>query len=280
MESKSASGSRSAHSRSETTRAASDAAAPAPATQRGSSRAAASKSPRSPSAFVPTDWGLVARAGAADRAQRTDAQELLCKHYWQPLYVWCRRRGLAHADAADAVQGVFAELIAKRSFQRADPSKGRFRAWLLTSLKYFLSNQRAREATLKRGGPNRVSLDRLEQRWDAAEHERLSPDRAFDRAWALTVLQRARAAVAEKYAAMGKARWFEELQPRSDASARAPRLDELAERLGISEPAARNAAARLRRELREAIRAEVRATLTPGSDVEDELRHLRSVLQR
>src|SRR5437868_4015696 len=145
---------------------------------------------RRPARFATTRWSVVLHAGRAG-SQPTLAREALarlCRTYWFPLYAHVRRRGFSAHDAEDLTQGFFARLLHRHSIAQADPNRGRFRSFILTSLNHYLSDEWARDRATKRGGAHEViSLDlaEAEQRFAVEADPTASPDRAFDRAWAL-----------------------------------------------------------------------------------------------
>lgn len=236
---------------------------------------------KGPYVFVSTRWSLVARAAAPESPDAREALEELFRSYWWPLYAYSRRLGLDGDDAADVVQGLFADLLAKKRLAHVDPSRGRFRCWLLQALKYHLSHERGRKRAAKRGGAARiVSIDAVtaDRRWAEIADPRLDPDRLYDRAWALTVLGRALDALERAYVASGKGELFAALKPKLIGDLDARDLDTLAARLGLSTAALKSASHRLRRALGAAIRTELAETLDEGCDLEEELGALFSAL--
>lgn len=234
------------------------------------------REPRSAS-FATTRWTLVATAASRDAPEARAALQELCKAYWWPLYAYLRRVGIGSNDAADLVQGLFAELIEKGRFARADPDRCKFRCWLLSALKFYLSHWRERELAAKRGGNARVlALDwnDAERRWSSLSNREEDPERMFDRAWANEVLQRAFKSLEAEYAAGGKATLYAALEPRLLTEPKEGGLRTLAAQLGMSEAAVKTAAFRMRKSLRDAIRAELASTLREGAGVDEELRAL------
>jgi DNA-directed RNA polymerase specialized sigma24 family protein len=239
-------------------------------------------------AFAPTHWSVVVAAGAEDEQQSRDALAQLCQTYWPPLYTFVRARGYSRDDAQDLTQGFFQHLIVHRIYARTDRQKGKFRSFLLASLKNFLADERDREQALKRGGGREfVPLD--ENRADAAEslfqtHHTAavnagSGDPLFDRTWAETLVATVLDRVAADYKAGGKEEIFQELQSFLTAGAAPlPSYAELAIRLGIAESTLRSHVTRLRARYREFLRAEVRRTVNTEAEVDAELRELLRVL--
>lgn len=216
-------------------------------------------------------------AGAPGIAQRS-ALERLCGTYWAPLYAYARRAGRARADAEDLVQGFFARLLAKGDIAGADPARGPFRAYLLGAFQHYAANQRALERTQRRGGGVehvRFDFAGAESAIGARPRDDETPERAYERAWARSLVDAARARLCDECAAAGQGALFEALAPllRGDAAA-ARAAAEIAERLGKSEVAVRVALHRLRRRFGALLRAAVAETLEDGEDPELEIRRL------
>lgn len=212
----------------------------------------------------------------------------LCQTYWPPLYTYVRRRGYSVHDAEDLTQGFFAHLIEHKIYTRTDQQKGKFRSFLLASLKHFLSDARDREQTLKRGG-DRVFVPLEEERAKEAEslfqtHSAVesiasSEDRLFEYSWAATLLATVLDRLAAAYRADGKETLFEGLKTFLTVGPEPlPTYTELATRLGVTESTLRSHVTRLRARYRELLRAEVRRTVETEGEVEEELRELLRVL--
>jgi RNA polymerase sigma-70 factor (ECF subfamily) len=234
--------------------------------------------------FRTTRWTLVRAAGGAPSSERRSALESLCTAYWPPVYAFVRRQGAAPVQAEDLTQAFFARLLEKDGLRMADPERGRFRSFLLGALRHFLSNEEDRERALKRGGGRALlSLDSttvqgLENGLHLEPAADLSPEREFERAWAVAVLARARKRLAEEQAQAGKSAQWHALEPHLSTTDERGHGAELAQRLGISENAVRVALHRLRRRFGELVREEVRETVGPG-EVEDEVRQLLRALE-
>lgn len=240
--------------------------------------------------FAPTQWSVILAAGESqtdpDASRAALAQ--LCETYWPPLYAYLRARGHSKHDAQDLTQGFFAYLIERKIYTRADREKGKFRSFLLASLKNFLSDARDREQTLKRGGGHQfVSLH--EGQAEAAEsllkdhsspsQSALGEDRLFERSWAETLVATTLARVAAVYQTEGKENVFKELRTfLTIGAAPLPTYAELAVRLGMAESTLRSHVTRLRARYREVLRAEVRRTVATEAEVDGELRQLLRVL--
>lgn len=239
--------------------------------------------PSANSPFPPTRWTLVLAAQGAKGKSSTVAGRAmaeLCAIYWRPLYHYVRRCGHTHHEAEDLTQEFFARLLAKKYVNSADSVKGRFRSFLLASLKHFLANEWDRTCAQKRGG-NRVviSLDGLaeEARLALEPADSLTPEKAFDQAWARTVLQQAIARLRTEFAAAGREKWFDALKDCLTGEACPEKQSELAKRLGLSTGALKVAIHRLRRRYREMLRAEIAQTVSAPEQVEDEIRQLFAV---
>lgn len=221
-----------------------------------------------------------AAVGGNSSAARLALSEL-CGVYWPPLYAFLRRRGCSPEEAEDAVQGCFAQLLARDDFRGLAPERGRFRAFLLASIKHYLANERDRERAAKRGGGRTiVGLDRqaAEERYRGGRSGARSPEAEFDREWALTLLDRVRTQLRDEAAAAGKRDRFECLSPFL-TNENEGTLCSAAAKLGISEGAAKVAVHRLRRRFGELLRAEIAQTVESPAEIDDEIRALFEALR-
>jgi RNA polymerase sigma-70 factor (ECF subfamily) len=204
----------------------------------------------------------------------------LCGGYWPPLYAYLRRRGYSVEDAQDLTQGYFSRLLEKGYLEHADAARGRFRSFLLTSLKNFIANEWHREHAQKRGGDTPVltleDAARAEQLYAAAPD--LSPERIYERNWALAVLNRATAALAAEFLAAGKQQVFDGLKQFLTGDAGELKYSQAAAALGMSEGAARVAVYRMRGRFRDLLRAEIGRTVSAPEEIDEELRFLLSAL--
>jgi RNA polymerase sigma-70 factor (ECF subfamily) len=226
--------------------------------------------------FATTRWSLVRSSGGDDTRAR-EALKALCHTYWYPLYAYVRRRGFQPAEAQDHTQAFFAHLLEGRRFQAADPGRGRFRSFLLKSLQNFIATERRRERAEKRGGGRTVlSLDFElgEGRYLREPAETDTPERLFERRWALTLLETTLDRLRSEYDQSARSALFAALQPHLQGERGVAPLAELAVPLGMSPDAIKVAAHRLRRRYRELLRQEISETVNSAEEVDDELRRL------
>jgi len=246
---------------------------------RGMSSADTSATGGSNTWFVTTRWSVVLSAKEADPERSSQALETLCRAYWYPLYAFARRSGHAPADAEDLTQGFFARLLQKDYLKSVAREKGRFRSFLLASLKRFMANEWDRQHAQKRGGfAEIVSIDTAAAELRFASDAALNapPDALFDRQWATTLLEQTLLALQEEYAASGRATLFEHLRPCLARDESALSYAEIATRLNLTEAAVKMAVQRLRARYREILRREIAETVSTEAEIEEELRHLFS----
>lgn len=233
-------------------------------------------------AFPTTQWSLVlnARAGADEGARA--GLEALCRQYWYPIYYFVRREGRAHHEAEDCTQQFFARLLSTNAVETARPERGRFRTFLLSSLRNFLTDEWRRAQTAKRGGGHTmvsIELSRAEQRFAREPVDpNLNPDQAFDRAWAAEILERAVGRLREDYESSGRGVVFAALAPRLLNGGEAGLASPGSEQAGLNAHAVSMALNRLRHRLGLRLREEVSATVADGTDVDAELRLLIAAL--
>ncbi len=223
-----------------------------------------------PHAFQTTRWTLVERANGALDAEAAAALATLCDAYWYPIYAFIRRSGHAPHDAEDLTQGFFARLLEKDILAAANPAKGKLRTFLLTCVRNYLHNEHARATSERRGGPQLTSYDPAwaEERYAAEPLDDLTPDRLYQRRWALTVLEFTLQVLEQEYSADGKRELFAALRPcLGFTKEKAPNYVEIAARLACSEGAVRTHVFRLRQRWREILFQQVSITLDdPTSD--------------
>jgi RNA polymerase sigma-70 factor (ECF subfamily) len=227
--------------------------------------------------FATTRWSLVAAAGQGPSPESREALAALCQAYWYPLYAYARRRLPSAHDAQDQTQAFFAELLEKDYLQAADPRRGKFRSFLLTAFKHFLSRQRERAGAQKRGGGRSlVSLDFRdgERRYGLEPADPATPETVYERRWALAILEQALARLRQEMTDAGKGKQFECLKGALEGEGPLETHAQIAGQLGLSEQAVKVAAHRLRRRYQELLRAEIAQTVTTPEEVEDELRDL------
>jgi RNA polymerase sigma-70 factor (ECF subfamily) len=230
--------------------------------------------------FQSTHWSLVLQAGQDSSPHAGAALEQLCRTYWYPIYAFVRRKGLNPEDAQDITQEFFARLLRLNSLREVDREKGKFRTFLLASLKHFLSDHWDKVRAAKRGGGRPVlSLDEAEaeQRYTAELTVDLNPEKLFDRRWALTVLNNALTRLQAEFSDAGKAEQFGALRNFLSSEAAAGAYEALAPRLHMAAGAIGTAVYRLRQRYAELVRAEVADTVAGPGDVEAELNYLFEV---
>jgi RNA polymerase sigma-70 factor (ECF subfamily) len=231
--------------------------------------------------FATTQWSLVLRASKRDVSEAAVALAELCQRYWFPLYAYVRRRSTDAHEAQDLTQEFFARLLDKHTLAEATPERGRFRGFLLTSLKNFLANEWDRGHALKRGGgQTTLSFDwqagESRMSFDVAHH--LTAELLFERQWALTLLEHVVSRLQDEFVAAGKSQQFELLKGMLTGDRAGVSYAAIAPQLGLSEAATRKAAQRLRDRYRELLREEIAHTVDDPADVQDEIRRLFEIL--
>ena len=231
--------------------------------------------------FATTRWTLVLEAGRKSSPQSERALGELCQIYWYPLYAYVRRKGRSKEDAEDLTQAFFERFLEKNYLEGLAAEAGKFRAVLLASLKHFLANEWDKSLRQKRGGGAlHFSLDwkNADERYQIEPADATSPDRIFDRAWALALLERVIARLREESQAAGKLLLFEQARGYLMFDESAIPYAQVGESLKMDEGAVRVAVHRLRKRYRELLREEIAQTLTDSAQVEEELRSLRAAL--
>jgi len=229
--------------------------------------------------FPSTRWTLVVAAGDPRRKEARSALISLCENYWYPLYAYLRRRGYPADQAQDLTQEFFTRVLEGRYLDRADPEKGRFRSFLLTSLKFFVADEEDRLRAHKRGGGQLVALEFSsgEERYQREPAHGETPERIFERRWALSVLDRVVQKLRDEFVRHGRPEHFERLKVFLLGYSDAP-YAVLAHELNTSEGALKVAIHRLRKRYRELFRQEIADTVADPAEVESELRFLAAVL--
>jgi RNA polymerase sigma-70 factor (ECF subfamily) len=231
--------------------------------------------------FATTRWSLVLAAQRDGSSAADQALTALCETYWYPLYAFLRSRGRSVEDAQDLTQAFFARVLEKHAFRQADPARGRFRSFLLTAIKNFAANEYDREVAKKRGGGAAtisLELEGAEGRFQMEPPSHETPERIFDRHWALTLLDRVLSRLKTEMAVGGRQAQFDGLKTYLTGDEPQLSYAQTAEKLGMSEGAVKVAVHRLRRRFGDVLRDEIAQTVSSPEEVEDELRHLRSAV--
>ena len=231
--------------------------------------------------FNTTHWSVVL-AVRGESTEAREALEKLCKVYWYPLYAFIRRQGHRPEDAEDVIQGFFARLLQRKDLETVQRERGRFRSYLLVSLKHFLINEQCRARTEKRGGGRPlIRLDELQAEKKFAQEpvDKSTPEKIFERRWAMALLDKVLERLRKEYEVTDRVRLFETLRCfLSDEPAEQSQA-EIGARLGLSTGAVKQAVRRLRQRYRELLREEVANTVATAADIDDEVRHLVAVLR-
>lgn len=226
--------------------------------------------------FATTRWSLVLRASEREEDAAQRALSELCTLVWSPLYAYARRRGSDPEEARDLTQAFFAQLFERELLRTADPSRGRFRTFLMTAMKNFLVSEWRKQTAQKRGGgttPVAMDFEDAEESYSREPAENLTPEALFERRWALELLARAVEELRTDYERAGKGELFEALRGALSGDETLP-YAELSERLGTPEGTLRTAVSRLRARWRDRIRTLVAETVDDEGEVEDELTFL------
>jgi len=229
--------------------------------------------------FATTHWSVVLLADHSSSPAASGALEKLCRSYWYPVYAFVRRRGSSPHDAQDLTQEFFSRLLKRNSFADADPAKGRFRSFLVGALKHFLADEWDKARAEKRGGHcETFSLDALEPeaRYALEPATDLTPERIFDRRWAMALLEQALWRLREEQAASGKVQHFELLKDFLTNEAGPGAYDGVAAQLETSVNSIAVAVHRLRQRYRDLVRSDVAHTVAGPDGIEEELRSLFS----
>lgn len=231
--------------------------------------------------FPATHWSAVLAARGQDSSAAHAALSDLCQAYWFPLYAYIRRRGHGHDAAEDLTQAFFARLLAKNYLGDLTPGMGRFRSFLLATVKHFLANEWDASQVQKRGGGKEIlSLDALDadERYRFEPQDSVTPETLFERRWAMTVLENVLTRLRQEFVASERAELFDQLKVFLSADQAGGSYAEVAARTGLKEGTVKVAVYRLRRRYGELFRAEIANTVNDPSEVEDEVRHLIAAL--
>lgn len=248
--------------------------------EKSASAIPASDVPSDRGSFATTRWSVVLQAGL-DGDESRDALETLCRTYWRPLYVFARGRGASAQDAEDLTQGFLYHLMSREAFAQADPARGRFRSFLLAAMRHYMTDQWARAGAKKRGGGQVFAIDfHGAETWvRGLASGDLSPEEAYEKRWALALLEDVYERLRKRYQDRGKGDQFDVLRGTLVGPCQAAPTAELARDLNLSEGAVRVRVYRLRREFRDLLREAVADLVQDPDDVEDELNHLQRVLR-
>ncbi len=231
--------------------------------------------------FRTTQWTVVLKARSGDTPEAAAALEHLCERYWFPLYAYIRRRGSSHADAADLTQAFFARLLERKFLDHITRDAGRFRSFLLIALKNFLVNEWESGRSVKRGGGRKIislddsSADELYLKEPAND---ASPDKLFERRWALSVIEHVLMRLRAEFVASEKADLFDVLKPALTGEKLETSYSEIASAFGLSEGALKVAIHRMRKRFGHLLREEIAETVQNPAEVQDEMRHLIEAL--
>jgi RNA polymerase sigma-70 factor (ECF subfamily) len=232
--------------------------------------------------FATTRWSQVLAAGQAEAGDSQEALSRLCESYWYPLYAYVRRWGYDADQAQDLTQEFFARLLEKHYLRAVDPSRGRFRSFLLAALKHFLANERDRADAIKRGGRATVlplELENAEGRYSLEPPDVETPETIYERRWALTLLERTLVRLSREFEAAGKQALFGRLEGYLTGEQETLAYGALAAELGMSEGAVKVMIHRLRRRFGALLREEVGETVSTPAEVDDEIRELFRALK-
>lgn len=230
--------------------------------------------------FTTTHWSVVLAAKQSDGAQADAAMERLCQTYWPPLYAFIRRDGYSPEDAQDLTQEFLSRLVHKEWLNHLHDQRGKFRSFLLTFLKHFLSDQRARAHAQKRGGGRTfVSLEAFvaEERAELGTNDALTPDQIYERRWAQTVLAGAVRRLDEDYRRRGQGALFEHLKDLQPGEHGERSYAQIGFALGMTEQAIKNAVHAFRRRYGEMLREEIAQTVVDAAQAREELAHLMAL---
>jgi RNA polymerase sigma-70 factor (ECF subfamily) len=233
--------------------------------------------------FATTRWSMVLAAGRKNSPESQSALAALCEAYWYPLYAFLRRKGYAAGDAQDLTQGFFALLLERNDVAMVRKERGKFRSYLIAALQNYLANERDRQRAQKRGGGRKpLSLDfaSAENRYAAQAADRRTPEDAFARQWALTLLEQVQSALHQEMSSQGKAEQWERLHVYLTGETAAASYVEAAAALDMSEGAVKTAVHRLRRRFGELLRREIAETISDESAIDEEIQELFAALRR
>jgi RNA polymerase sigma-70 factor (ECF subfamily) len=231
--------------------------------------------------FATTHWSVVQAAGLSNSSRYKSSLETLCKTYWYPLYAYLRRHGHNADQAGDHTQAFFAQLMEKKSIRLADPKRGKFRSFLLMSLKNFIADEYDRNQAQKRGGGKNIfSLDfeSAEGKYSLEPKDEMSPEKLFERSWAITMLKNTLEKLCGEYKSNRKKKLFEHLKVYLTADKQTATYNDTAEKLQMTEGAVKVAVHRLRKRYREILKEEIAQTVSSENEVDEEINELFKAL--
>jgi RNA polymerase sigma factor (sigma-70 family) len=231
--------------------------------------------------FATTHWSVVLQAGQPGAPGYQRALETLCRGYWFPLYAYLRRHGYDSHQAEDCTQAFFCKVLEKQVLRSADSKRGRFRSFLLATLKNFLADERDRARAQKRGGGRKllsIDFNEAENQYALEPADRLSPEKLFDKSWALTVLERTMACLKAELAGKNKKELFDHLKIYLTAEKGSIPYRDTAAKLNMTEAAVRTAVHRMRRHYRKSLRDEIAQTVATEDQIDEEIDDLFAAL--
>jgi len=231
--------------------------------------------------FVTTHWSVVAQSALTDVPEAANALARLCELYWPPIYSFVRRRGYAPSDAQDLTQSFFAFFLRTKAYARPDPLHGKFRSFLLASVKNFLCDNWDRDKAIKRGGDYQfVSLDQetAEAFYNGASAPDSTAERLFELRWAKTVTAGALNSLRKELQAEGKLKLFEQLKAFLAGGSVLPSYDDASARTGLPRATVKTHVHRLRQRYREIVRRDIARTVSAPHEIDDELHYLCNLL--
>jgi RNA polymerase sigma factor (sigma-70 family) len=231
--------------------------------------------------FATTHWSVIAQSALTDVPEAANALAQLCEMYWPPIYSFIRRRGYSPADAQDLTQSFFAFFLRTKAYAQTDPLHGKFRSFLLASVKNFLADNWDREQAIRRGGDYQfVSLDQetAEAFYDALSASDSTAERVFELRWAKSLTASALNSLREELQAEGKIKLFEQLKSFLTGGSILPSYDEASARTGLPRATVKTHVDRLRKRYREIVRSEIARTVSAPHEIDEELRYLCNVL--
>jgi DNA-directed RNA polymerase specialized sigma24 family protein len=231
--------------------------------------------------FATTHWSVVARCALTDVPEAENALTKLCETYWPPIYSFIRRRGYAPADAQDLTQSFFAFFLRTKAYARTDRLHGKFRSFLLASVKNFLADNWDRDQAIRRGGGYQfipLDTEKGEAFYDAASAPDSTAELLFELRWAKTLTTGALNSLREELQAEGKAKLFEQLKSFLTGGSDLPSYDDASARTGLPRATVKTHVHRLRQRYREIVRREIARTVSGPHEIDEELRYLCNIL--